>query len=86
MVKPWEEQLKTENAEFILRRKISGGVGPKKVGTYYRFCKRCGEIYKTIYKTSKICFDCNKQKDVSGIGERWKDFENEMEKKEGEKK
>jgi len=39
----------------------------KSTGTYNRFCKRCGKIYKTTCRTSKSCDAC---KQYTGWGRK----------------
>ena len=47
--------LKEEGAQEKLRSKTP----IRKFSVYYRFCKRCGEIYKTKSQKGKICTFCD---------------------------
>jgi len=38
-----------------------------KFSSYLRFCERCGELYRTIKKKSKVCTACYKPNNNNGL-------------------
>jgi len=57
MVSIYKKILDSNDSE-LLRHSLVTDSRRKPTGKYYRFCKRCGEVFPTPFKTSKVCDDC----------------------------
>lgn len=55
----WRDVLDEIGARKELLRPKNACRGKNRVGAYYRFCRRCGSIFETAYKNSKVCADCD---------------------------